>query len=133
MPEISEPHATSHEDGGADPIDASKLDKMLKIIPYNDKIADITEADTATHTLDLATALSETRTIIAVIVSAERVTGTGYCLMYPNEGSTPMGYGIDRRFFGYIVIKDGTNRLQYSLTNANDDFDLYCFGYVVKA
>lgn len=30
------------------------------------------------------------------------------------------------------VIADGTQRLQYSLVVANDDYDLYCLGYVVE-
>jgi len=133
MPEISEPHASKHYDGKEDPIDASQLDKMLKIIPYNGKIADIKETDTSKHTLNLATALGETRKIIAVQVEASRITGTGYLFVYPNEGARVLGE-VNRDFFAFwCIIKDGTQRLQYYQTVANDDFDLYCYGYVVEA
>ena len=102
-------------------------------IPYNGKIADITHADTNKHTLDLETALSETRKIIAVILVAERIAGAGELYAYPNEGA---GY-CDLDLWGVynqqnIIIKDASQRLQYSLSVANDDFDLYCRGYVVE-
>jgi hypothetical protein len=107
--------------------------KIALFVPYNGKIADITHADTNKHTLDLATALSETRKIIVVIVMSGRMAGTGYLNCYPNEGAdrilTGSGSGADHS----VVIKDGTNELRYALSVANDDFDLYCFGYVVEA
>ena len=103
-------------------------------VPYNGKIADITHADTNKHTLDLATALSETRKIIAVQLGCARIAGTGYLKPYPNEGAgsnelpTFSGYGYNK-----VVIANGTQRLQYALSVANDDFDLYCYSYVVEA
>jgi len=133
VPEISEPHATSHEDGGADAIDASKLDKMLKFIPYNGKIADIREADTSKHTLDLVTALGETRKIIAIQITGSRIGGTGTFTVYPNEGTTGWTVGSTAWLQGPIFIKDGSQRLQYSQSVANDDWDIYCSGYVVEA
>jgi len=108
--------------------------KTQKIVPKNAKIADITHADTAKHTLDLAAALSETRKIIDIHVSTNRIGGTGYFRVYPNEGTAHLQCGTysdgsDHR----VIIANGTQRLQYSLTTANDDFDLFCFGYVVEA
>ena len=102
-------------------------------VPYNGKIADITHADTNKHTLNLATALSETRKIIAVIIGNFRISGTDGVYFYPNEGGTECLSGTDRRWIGTVVIADGTNRLQYALAAANADFDLHCFGYVVEA
>jgi len=135
MPEISEPHATSHANGGTDEIDLSGLSGQQIWVPYNGKIADITHADTNLHTLALATALSETRTIIAVLVNALRVSGSGLLKAYPGEGSYFLV--IDAQSINYVanlvVIAAGTNRLQYSLSTANDDFDVYCVGYVVAA
>ena len=107
--------------------------KKQFFIPYNDKIADITHADTLTHTLDLATALSETRKIISVGVTSLRVTGTGAIRVWPNEGVYGSDLNLSRQYPTQIIIKDGTNRLKYNLSVADDDFELYCFGYVVEA
>ena len=124
-------HKTSHQDGGADEISVAGLAGRQIFVPYNGKIADITHADTSKHTVDLASALSETRKIVAITLFPTRITGTGGFRVYPNEGTSlfnvPTGYP-----FSDVVIADGTNRLQYSLSAANDDWDLYCFGYVVE-
>jgi len=100
-------------------------------VPYNGKIADITHADTNKHTLDLATALAEPRKIIGVFFGVERIAGTGFFGFYPNEG-VQAKYLATGGTGALIIIADGTNRLQYALTVANDDFDGYCFGYVVE-
>lgn len=102
-----------------------------RFIPYNGKIADITHADTNKHTLDLATALSETRTIIAVYLGVERMGGTGDFLWYPNEGSQGIR-DYSRPLCQCIVIAAGTQRVQYALLTANDDYDCYCWGYIVE-
>jgi len=106
--------------------------KMQKFVPYNGKIADITDADTNKHTIDLETALSETRKIIALIITADRVAGTGELGIYANEGSRRINLQIGSRW-GMVTIADGTQRLQYDQGVANDDYDLYCLGYVVEA
>lgn len=108
----------------------------VRFVPYNGKIADITHADTNKHTLDLATALVETRKIIAIIVLCVRITGTDNIIVYPNEGvlsvyiRTSTG---NTNELSFIFLANGSNRLQYSLTTSGDDFDLNCFGYVVEA
>ncbi|GAH96755.1 unnamed protein product, partial [marine sediment metagenome] len=104
-------------------------------VPYNGKIADITETDTNKHTLDLETALTETRKIIALSITAKRMGGTGEFNCYPNEGAQPSLVGSSASVYlrGMLIIKDGTQRLEYNLTVANDDWDLYCLGYVVEA
>ena len=105
--------------------------RELVVVPYNGKIADITETDTAKHTLDLETALSETRKIIMVILTWWRVSGTGELRIYPNEGT--YNFAGSSQYLGVsCVIADGTQRLQYAQSVANDDFDLYCLGYVVE-
>jgi len=101
-------------------------------IHYNGKIADITHADTNKHTLDLAAALSETRTIISVQTYAQRMSGSGDLYVLPNEGSQPAMVGSLDSMLGFCIIAARTNRLQYQMTVANDDFDLYCFGYIVE-
>jgi hypothetical protein len=108
------------------------IPKQVKFVPYNGKIADITHADTAKHTLDLETALSETRKIIAIIPRAELIAGTGQLHLFPNEGTSYI-YLLSNRVYGTCIIADGTQRLEYALSVANDDWDLYCVGYVVEA
>lgn len=100
-------------------------------VPYNGKIADITHADTNKHTLDLAAALGETRTIIAVILNVARIAGTGDFRVYPNEGAKFLYIEMWNQS-DFVVIASNSQRLQYNQTVANDDFDLYCLGYVVE-
>jgi len=99
-------------------------------IPYNAKIADITHADVLHHFLNLETALSETRKIVMVQIKANRMAGTGNFRVYPNEGAQTMNITNNQEMM--IVIADGTQRLDYSLSVANDDWDIYGFSYVVE-
>ena len=104
-----------------------------RFIPYNGKIADITHADLNKHTLDLAAVLGETRKIIAVIVNAVLMVGAGNIYCYPNEGAFSLRFGDYQAYNQFVVIANGTQRLQYALDTINDDWDVYCFGYVVEA
>ena len=111
---------------------------QVEFVPYNGKIADISHPDTDKHFLDLATALGETRKIIAVKLVASRMSGGGSFFVYPNEGDTGIqgtqGQGETWMFYlGLCIIKNGSQRLQYSQLWAGDDWDLYCLGYVVEA
>lgn len=105
-------------------------------VPYSGKIADINESDTSTHTLDLETALIETRTIVGISIKAVRIAGTGSFYTYPNEGVLAIRPGyVDAGSWLttiFIIIKADSQRLQYAQSVANDDWDLYCLGYVVK-
>jgi len=114
-------------------IASSKLaaGKIPIFVPYNGKIADIAPGDTNPHYLDLAAALSETRTIISITPKTTRVSGTGSMYLYPNEGTTVMNCGSGHQ--PAVIIASGTQRLKYALTVATDDWDLYCLGYVVEA
>jgi len=126
-------HASSHQNGESDEIDLAGLSGQEIWVPYNGKIADITESDTNKHTLTLSTPIGETRTIIAVLVNSARATGTGNLIVYPNEGTSTVTLQLGRTNLVLVVIAAGSNRLQYSQSVANDDFDLYCCGYVVRA
>ena len=89
----------------------------------NEKIADITHADTNKHTITLA-ALGLPDNAIGLLLTANRVSGTGSLRVYPIEGT--LGVALTGEISNIVVIN---NRLQYDLTVANDDFDLYCIGY----
>lgn len=131
-------HASSHQNGGVDEISLLGLSGQQIIVPKNDKIADIKEADTNKYYLTLANAggtgaiAGETRKIIAVSVRVDRAAGTGMLNFFPKEGVNSSGQTLNF-MYSPIIIADGTQRLQYSQTVANDDFDLYCLGYVVES
>lgn len=107
-------------------------------VPYNAKIADITHADTDPHLLTLANnagtgaIAGETRKIIAVILSVYRVAGAGNLGFHPNEGALTVTT-TNSSASHIVVILAASQRLQYELSVAGNDFDLYCYGYVVEA
>lgn len=111
-----------------------KSGKQVEItVPYNGKIADINESDTSDHTLDLETALSETREIVEISVGVNRISGTGDLNVYPNEETLSSILHRNANCRGmYVTLAAGMNRLKYAQSVANDDFDLRCFGYRVK-
>jgi len=112
--------------------------RQHRFVPFNAKIADITHADTNLHLLTLANAAGtgaiagETRKIIALILNAVRMAGTGNLKVYPNEGASARWTTSDYSTTD-CVIANGTQRLQYNCSVAGDDYDLYCYGYVVEA
>lgn len=106
--------------------------KSHLFIPYNARIVQgVTQADVGTYFLDLGTLLGESRKIVAIHAGLFRTAGTGAMYLYPNEGGTGWLTQASSNSH-WVVIKPGTQRLQYSLLVANDVFDVYCFGYVVE-
>lgn len=100
---------------------------VLNFTPYNGKIADITEADTNKHTFDISAYVPAN--CLAIIIACVRMAGTGSLFFYPNEETNyVLGNGRTQQFTIAII----TQRLQYSLNVANDDFDLYMFGYFTE-
>lgn len=101
-------------------------------IPYSAHIADLNVSDTNQgHYLDLATALSETRTIVCILFISTR-TGTGSLTVYPNEGGSRIFLPNDNGSPDYpVAIATGTQRLSYHFTVAYDSYYIYCTGYNV--
>lgn len=100
-------------------------------VPRNGKIADITHADTLEHSLNIQTALGETRRVVAITVVSERAVGTGILYAYGLTGNPT--YWLDDCHYRLPTITLVDANLYYRLSVANDDFDLYCRGYVVEA
>lgn len=102
--------------------------KGLRHAGHDGKVADITHADTNKHTITLAT-MGLPQSIKALQLLAVRIGGAGNFNVYPAEGtySLTIGHGAEFRGKWCAIIN---NRLQYSLNTANDDFDLYCVGYL---
>jgi len=93
----------------------------------NGKVADITHADTAKHTITLAE-MGLPSNAIALILLADRISGTGSLNGYPNEGTKGLylGRGDIQQGIVFGIINE---RLEYSLSTSGDDWDLFCLGY----
>jgi len=103
----------------------------MNFYPYNGKIADINEADTADHTVDISAYVPQN--CVAVILKAYRVSGTGYLLVYPNEGTIGVWLDIGGTGAEHVpIIAIKNQRLKYKQSVAGDDFDLFMFGYFVE-
>lgn len=126
-------HNTTHQDGGPDEISVAGLAGRQIFIPYNALISTLTHQDTARHLLNLETALSETRKIIAILLLSTKTAGSGDLFLYPNEGNAYVSTGYQTWTYGTIIIADSTQRLQYSFQTSGATFDLFCIGYVVQS
>lgn len=109
-------------------------------VPYNAKIADITHADILKHTLTLANGAGtgaiagETRTIVAIYLVQIIDAGTGFLHYYCNEGVDYITTGVNGEMVPiWVLLLARSQRVQYSLSVVNDDWDVYCVGYVVEA
>ena len=103
--------------------------KNIGITPFNAQIADITHGDLLRHELTLA-AMGLPTNIRVLYLYAARVAGAGVLRFYPNEGVqfhvvTTTGTNIPT-----IALAIINQRIQYALTVINDDFDVFCMGYI---
>lgn len=104
---------------------------FTNFVGYNGKIFDLTYADTSHHyTSSVATALSETRTVVGLVLTSTRSSGTGNLNVYSIEGASYDLVSTIRT--GCSVIGIINDRIEHNLSVANDDFDLYCLGYWVS-
>ena len=102
--------------------------RLVVFPPY--KIADLQENDTANHILDLSLIIPPST--IAIIVQAERIGGTGYLYVFPVSGPT-LSLAIDSSFSkGGTLIPVKNQEIKWRNTVANDDWDVYLFGYFVQ-
>ena len=101
-------------------------------VGYNGKIASFQRNDTNLFYLNLTEALNEKRTIVAINVRGVRRSGAGILYTYPNEGGYPLAIGHSS-FSSWIILKYNTNRLPLRQSEANDSWEIYCYGYVVEA
>lgn len=105
--------------------------EILKFIPYNKKIMDITAAeDDQVHTCALA-GLIEANTRIVILVGS-RISGTGSLKIYPNEGLASSQFKLDYRNPIVYALKAGEQNIKYEKTVSGDDWDLYDMGEFVQ-
>ena len=95
-------------------------------MPFNDQIADITHADTNKHEITLA-AMGLPNNVVKLHLGVTRISGTGVMQFYPGEGTR--GVSVATGIAGHVAVIIVNERLQYKLSVANDDFDLFCLGY----
>jgi len=100
-------------------------DRVCRVLPASGKIYDITEADTAEHSVALPAGYpANTR---AIQIRAERVTGTG--TFQPRSVSGQTGFAILNNGNAFwIRAADGL--FYYNLGVANDDWDILAQGYI---
>jgi len=107
---------------------------VVKFIPYDQKIADIQENDTTDHYIDL-TAVFPGVEIVAIHICAIRSSGTGYLKVWPAELSNNSIFLLKETAntnAAWVILADGLNRIMWRNSVANDDWDIYCFGYLKK-
>jgi len=94
------------------------------------KIADLQENDTVAHTLDISSFVPPATK--AVIIQANRISGTGYFKVFPVSGST-LKYSADNvGEKGAAIVPIKNQELKWVNSVANDDWDLILFGYFVQ-
>jgi len=94
------------------------------------KIADLQENDTAVHVLDLSPFVPPATK--AIIMQAKRISGTGGFLVSPMGVDTAKLYtdNISQGISCLVTIEN--QELIWENTAANDDWDIYLFGYFVQ-
>lgn len=96
---------------------------------YNGKVADITYADVNKHNLTL-TQLGLPNNTVAAILGSQRMSGSGLLVVYPANGA--FGHYISAAGQAYTKLVNLDNGiLTHKVSVANDDYDLYCFGYFI--
>lgn len=101
--------------------------KILQFFGANEKIADVNESASGAHICSISTKVPPN--CVAILLSADRITGSGTFRIYPNEGTTNVTLS-DATDISLIAMSN--QRLKWALSVPGDDFDLYMFGYFVE-
>lgn len=105
--------------------------KSRFVVSFTTKIADINESDATPHTLDLSGIVPPGTK--AIIIMADRISGTGSLLADPGS------FGVIECVIGHAgyklisVVPITMPYLSYTQSVANDDWDIYLFGYIVES
>lgn len=104
--------------------------KMNEFIPCTRKIADITESDTNPHTITMDEMGLPANTVL-LIINTPRSGGVGNLNIYPASGTrTIFGQPGEYKTPNNISIING--ELKYALSDADDSFEIICFGYLIQ-
>ena len=102
--------------------------RLVVFPPY--KIADLQENDTATHIEDLSAILPPGT--IAILIRGNRVTGTASLYAYPMSEDTVCKIGDSDAIKVPQIIPIKNRELKWANSVANDDWDIFMFGYFVQ-
>lgn len=96
------------------------------------KVADIVDADTSDHTVDISGTVPPN--CIAVLCSVIRASGTGAVEVYPNSGTVSIGLAVASKSSSAITLLPISGQeIKYKNSVSSDDSDLYLHGYIVEA
>lgn len=103
-------------------------------VPFNSNITHLLmpALEWTWYYINLTSALSENRNIVAVAVWADRTNGSSSFLTYPNDGT--WNTHVDITFqsqMKFIIVAQSTNRLKYVVVGTDTAWTVYCSGYVV--
>jgi len=98
--------------------------RLITFEPH--KIADLQENDTTTHIEDVSSFLPPGTK--AIIISPERVSGTGDFHVYPSSGTT----FVKVPYLNMITNPIKNRELKWKNSVTNDDWDIYLSAYFVE-
>ena len=102
-----------------------------EVVPYRRwHFTDINEADVNPHTLTFDS-VELPANIVAILLGTQRIAGTGVLRVYPNSGGGPINLPIAPDDVPALIMTI-QGELKYAQTVANDDFDLYHYGYITQ-
>ena len=103
-------------------------DQVARIVPATGKIADLTHADTNEHAMALPAGYPANTK--AIYIKAVRIAGTGNFNMLSVTGGTVAGLISGAGTYLGLWFRSAAGTWLYSLTVANDDWDIYAMGRI---
>jgi len=98
--------------------------RLVTFIPV--KIADLQENDTTAHTEDISASVPPE--VMAILVYANRISGTGNLRIYMGSGTAYCYISPSNSAIITIVNQE----LKWANSVNNDDWDIYLYGYVIR-
>lgn len=98
-----------------------------------DHILDLQENDTVKHNADLSAHIPVN--CVAVLISAKRMSGTGRFEVFPNPQSGGFSFYADTTVSAKpVLVGISTDSQYFTWKNsiANDDWDIFLWGYVTE-
>ena len=102
--------------------------RLVTVEPY--KIADIQENDTTIHTIDISSIVP--LECMAILVRGVRMSGAGVLFGYAVSGPTTITIGGTDANMAPSILTIKDQEIRWRNTTANDDWDVYLFGYFVQ-
>jgi len=98
--------------------------RLVTLIPH--KILDLQENDTTAHIADLSSILPDG--VKAILIKSTRISGTGDFKQYPRSSTA----SITLPLFNLAICPIDNAELKWANSVANDDWDIWFYGYFVQ-